>query len=301
MEINWFVYALIATIIWSVGAILLKFVRVRYVKSSIGYMVIIAPTAFFGLVFLLFDSFQMPSLKIIIYCIITSVCALVGYWLYLIAVHKEEISRITTLFGVGPLVTLILATIFLKEILTINNYLAFPLIIIGSMLISVKRVEERFTVSSGFILAFISIVLFSIQGIFFKLIAEENVNFVTMMIIREAGFITILPLLFILSKDIRKKTKDDLKQLNKKKIGLIYVIEAIGMTGLAFAYMAIQRGSISLVSLVNGTEALFVIVLASLISIFIPKMLKEAIDRKTITLKLVSALLMIAGLYLILI
>ena len=278
-----------------------KFIRVRYIRSPIGYMVIITPTVLFSLVFLLFDKFQLPSLKIIIYCLLTTVCALTGYWLYLNAIHKEEVSRIVTLFGIGPLITLILATIFLKEILTINDYLAFPLIIIGSMLISVEKIGERFTVSQGFILAFISIFVLSVQGIFFKLIAEENVNFVTMLLIREFGFIAIMLLLFIASKDIRKKTRDDLKQLNKKKLFLIYSVEIMGMTGLVFSYKAIQLGKISLVSLVQGTEALFVIVLAALISIFIPRLLKEELNKKTIALKLLSALLMIAGLYLIVI
>lgn len=299
MEITWFLFAIISTLMWSIGAILLKFVRIKYIKSSIGYLVIITPVALLSLVLLLFGELQIPSLKMAVYIFITSITALTGYWLYLIAIHKEEISRVATLFGIGPLMMVILATIFLKEVLTIKDYLAFPLIIIGSMLITVKKTEKRFKFSSGFILVFISMLFFSIQGLFFKLAAE--IDFVSMMVLRQLGFVVIVLLLFILSKEIRKKTREDLEQLNKKKLFLIYAVECIGMIGLAFSYLAIQRGPVSLVALTQGTQALFVIILVTLISIFMPKILKEVIDKKTITIKVISALLMLSGLYLIII
>ena len=297
MELTWFVFALTSTLIWSVGAIVLKFVRINYIKSPAGYLVITAPAALFGFVFLLFGEFHLPSLKAISYILITTVTALVGYWLYLTAIHKEEISRVTTLQGIGPLVMLILATIFLKEVLTIKDYLAFPLIIIGGMLISVKKVEERFRLSPGLVLILISIFFFSIQGLFFKLVAD--VNFATMIVIRQTGFLVIMPLFFIFSKKIRGKVKENLKQLNKRKLALMYIAEFIGMTGLVFSYLAIQRGPVSLVALVGGTQCLFVIILATFISFFMPHILKEKIDKKTIGLKITSALLMIAGLALI--
>jgi drug/metabolite transporter (DMT)-like permease len=122
-----------------------------------------------------------------------------------------------------------------------------------------------------------------------------------MIILRQLGFVVIIVPLFIFSKKIRKRTREDLKQLNKKKLFLMYAVEFIGMIGLVFSYLAIQRGPVSLVVLTQGTQALFVIILAALISIFMPGILKEEINKKTISLKIVSALLMIAGLYLIVI
>lgn len=297
MEISWFLLAFIATLLWAIVSITIKFVRVNYIKSPIGYLMITTPTTLFSLVFLLFDKFQMPSLKMIIFILISSISGLVGYWFYLVAIHKEEISRVTTLFGLTPLATLILATLFLNEKLTINEYLAFPLIMIGSMLISLKKEKKKFKLSFGFTLIFISIFLFSIQTTLLKLV--EQLNFVTLMIIREFSFIALLVPLYLLSKKIREKTKDDLNQLNKKKLSLIYVAECTGLIGLVFCYSAIQKGPVSLVSLINGTEGLFVIVLAALMSIFIPKILKEEINKKVISLKIISAVLMIIGLYLI--
>ncbi len=299
MALDWFVFALIATILWSIGAIIVKFVRVNYIKSSIGYIMITGPVAFLSLILLLFGKIQIPSAKMILFILISSIAGLTGYWFYLIALHKEEVSKIITLFGIQPLIILLLATFFLGEILTINDYLAFPLIIIGSMLLSVKKVGEKFKLSSTLILIFASMFFFSLMNFSLKLAAE--VDFVTVTILRQLGFLIILIPIFLLSKKIRKKTKEDLNQINKKKLILIYVGEFIAMSGMVFSYLAIQRGPLSLVTLVEGTESLFVIILAALISIFIPKILKEEITKKTISLKIISALLMIAGLYLIVI
>ncbi len=297
MEIAWFFFAIAATIIWSVSAVILKFVRVNYIKSTIGYLIITAPVTLFSLALLFFGKFNLPSLKMILLILVSAGLGIMTFWFYLESIHKEEVSRVTTFFGLSPLIVLILSTIFLKEVLTLKDYLAFPLIITGSMLISIKKVDERFALSTGMIMALFSIIFLGIQNIILKIISE--VDFVSMMLVREALFLGIFSSLFIFSRSIRKKTKEDLKQLNVKKMVLIYASECAGIIGMVFSYIAIQKGPVSLVSLIEGTESLFVIVFVVLISVFLPKILKEEITKKTITLKIISALLMIGGLYLI--
>jgi len=283
--------------VWSVGAIILKFVRVKFIKSPIGYMIIAAPATLFSLAFLFFGKFQFPSIKMMIYIFIAMIAALIGYWVYLKAIHEEEISRIVILQGLGPLVMLILASIFIREVLTIKDYLAFPLIIVGSILISFKKTKKRFSLSHGLKLILLSIFLFSVHSLLLKIVAE--VDFTSMMILRQFFYLFMVILIVIFSKQARNKAIDDLKQLDKKKISLIYVAEILGMGGMAFFYLAIQRGPVSLVSLVGGTQCLFVLVFVTLISIFFPKILKEEVNKKTIIIKIISIILMLIGLYLI--
>ena len=64
-------------------------------------------------------------------------------------------------------------------------------------------------------------------------------------------------------------------------------------------YLAIQKGPISLVSVVEGSETIFIFILTLIISVFIPKMFKEEIDKKTIIIKIASIMLTLTGLYLI--
>lgn len=281
MDLDWFFLALAATLIWAVCAIIVKFVRVNHIKSSAGYIVITAPTCFIGLILLFFGPLHIPSSKMVIYILINAIITLAGYWIYLVALHKEEISRVITLFGIKPVIVLLLATVFLKEVLSFKDYLAFPLVVMGSILIAVKK-KEKFKVSQGITLTLISIVLLSIGSIFLKLAAE--VDFVSMMIIRWFIMFFIIVAFFAFSKKVRKKTYEDIKQLNKKKLSLVYIAEFLGAVGMVLTYLAIQRGPVSLVNLVQSTEGLFVIVLAVLLSIFIPKILKEEITKKRLLL-----------------
>lgn len=297
MELNWFFFALTAVFLWSIAAIILKFVRVKYVKSVIGYMVITSPMSLVGLLLLFFGRIKIPSTTNMIYIVITALTGLTAYGLYIAAIHKEEISRVITLYNAIPLVTLLLATIFLREVLSVKDYLAFPLVIIGSFLISVKRKEKKLVLSKGIILVLISMVLFSVQAIILKL--ASGVDYVSLMILRWLIMFLFIVMLFLSSQNIRAKVKTTLEQLNKKKLGLIYAAESLGMIGFVFSYLAIQRGPVSLVSLTQGAESLFVILLTVLISIFMPHILKEEISKKTISLKIISALLIIIGLYLI--
>jgi len=297
MALDWFFFALTAVFLWSIAAIILKFVRVKYVKSVIGYLVITSPMSLLGLLLLFFGRVQIPSTKYIIYIILTAIIGLTAYGLYIAAIHKEEISRVITLYNAIPLVTLILATLFLKEVLSLKDYLAFPLVIVGSVLISVKREQKKLILSKGIILVLISIFLFSVQAIILKL--ASDVDYVSLMILRWLIMLFFIMILFLSSQNIRAKVKTTLEQLNKKKLGLIYAAESLGIIGFVFSYLAIQRGPVSLVSLTQGAESLFVILLTVLISIFMPHILKEEISKKTISLKIISALLIIAGLYLI--
>ncbi len=292
---DWIILALIATLLWSFGAVLCKIVRLNFIKNSISYLIISTPITLCGLIFLFFGEFIIPSVKIMSFIILSAISGIIGYWFYLEALHKEEISKTIIFLNMSPIFMLVFASIFLNEILELSDYLAFPLIITGGFLMSLDN--NRFRLSKGLFLLVISMIFFTIQNLFLKLSAESN--FVTITVIRQMFFLVLFPLIFIVSKKARESTKQDLKDINKKKISLIYLVEILGITGIAFSYMAMQRGPVSLVVLVEGIQPLFVFILALFLTIQFPKILKEEINKKTIIIKIISIILMLVGLYLI--
>lgn len=294
---NWIILVLVATLIWSITAIINKYVRVSYFENSLGYVIFIAPATLFALILLFFEPFVLLKGKFAILAILTGVVAIVGYYFYLEALHKEELSRVFILFGIGPLFILVLSTIFLKEVLTINQYIAFALIFIGSILISFRKIKEKIKLTFGFLLVLLSALLFSIQNVLLKYISE--INLTTMMIYRQFGVLISILFIFLVSSKARKYTKKVINDLNAKKTALVYSAEIIGMTGMFLIYLALQKGPVSLVTVLEGFETIFIFILTIIISIFLPKILKEEIDKKTIILKIVAISLMLGGLYLI--
>jgi len=294
---NWVILALIAVSLWSLQTILVKYFRVSYFENSLGYIIFLTPTIIYTLVLLFFEPFVILNFKEGMLAILSGVIALTGYYFYLEAIHKEEASTVTILQQIGPLFILILSTIFLKEILTIKQYIAFVLIFTGSVLMSFKKVEQKIRLRYGAGLVLISSFFFSIQGVLFKYLS--NINLATIMIYRQFGFFFLILLMLLISPKARSYTLKVMNNLNIRKKLLVYFSEMIGITGLFVVYLAIQRGPVSLVSVMGGFQPIFVLILTIIISLFLPKILKEAINKKTIIIKIISIVLMLGGLYLI--
>ncbi|MBW2989924.1 DMT family transporter [Candidatus Woesearchaeota archaeon] len=293
----WVIFVLAASFIWSITAIINRFCRVRYIESSIGYLIFIFPTCLFALITLLFEPFMFLPARETIFALSTGVLTTLGYYFYLEAIHKEELSRVYILFGVGPLFVLVLSSLFLKEALAIGQYIAFALIFTGSTLISFKRIEERIKLTFGALLVFLSSFAFAAQDIVFKHIS--SINLATMMIYREAGYILSIFLIILLFPSARRCTKKIIHDLNLKQTSLVYSAEIIGMIAFFFIYLAIQRGPVSLVKVTQGFETIFVFILVIFLSSFFPKILKEELSIKVISIKIAAIALMLAGLYLI--
>src|SRR3989338_5442410 len=294
---SWVIFVLDATLIWSVGSIISKFCRVSYIENSLGYLIFIAPTVLIVPLLLLFEPFVLLKSTEAFLAVLSGMIVTVGYYLYLEAIHKEELSKVFILFGTGPLFILVLSTIILKEVLTIKQYIAFASIFIGSTLVSLKKVDQKIKLTFGAILVLLSALFFAIHNVILKYISE--INLTTLMLYRESGFLMPILFIFILSPKARKHAKKVINDLNIKKTALVYSAEVLGITGMFLVYLAIQRGPVSLVTVLEGFETIFIFILAIIISLYFPKILKEKIDKKTIIIKIISITLMLGGLYLI--
>jgi len=294
---SWIILVLIATVIWAIGATINKFVRVRYIEKSLGYIIFVAPVFFFTFILLLFEPFYLLDFKEAILAILTGIAATLGYYLYLEALHKEELSKVFILFGTGPLFILLLSTIFLNEILTIKQYIAFALILIGSTLISFKKAKEKVKLTAGVLLVLLSAFFFSVRNVMLKYVS--NINLTTIMFYGEFGYLLSILVIFLLSPKARKYTKKVIKDLNLKQTALVYSAEIMGMSGTFFMYLAIQRGPVSLVTVTQGFEVIFIFIFTIILSTFFPRILKEEINMRIIAIKIISIILMLAGLYLI--
>ncbi len=294
---NWILLVLIAALLWAIMSIIHKYVRVEYFESSLGYLIFITPTVFYVSILLFFEPLILLSLKETAILLLTGVLIFFGGYFYIEAIHKEEVSRVIILYGVSPLIVLILSTIFLNEILTINQYMAFILIFIGSILISFRKIEEKIKLSTGALCVLVSSFFFSVHKVLLKYLSTINIT--TVMIYRELGYIITIIFILAFIPRSRQYTKKIIKDMNLKKTALVYLSEIIGITGMFFSYLALQKGPVSLVSVLEGFESVFILVMAIVISKSIPKILKEETDIKTISIKIISVVLMLGGLYLI--
>ena len=73
----------------------------------------------------------------------------------------------------------------------------------------------------------------------------------------------------------------------------------IDNAGTLFNTWALSLGPVALINAIGGIQSIFVFIIAILISIFAPKIIKEELDMKNVVLKIAALVLIVVGLLLL--
>ncbi|MEK6837406.1 MAG: hypothetical protein AABX69_02035, partial [Nanoarchaeota archaeon] len=107
-----------------------------------------------------------------------------------------------------------------------------------------------------------------------------------------AAFLLVLPKNF-------EHLKKHVVALTKKAAMLILAATVLTFLAELSFLFAIKNGPVALVSVVGGTQLMFLFVMTVIISKYFPNILKERIDRKALLTKSAAICLMVLGLYLV--
>ena len=126
---QWFILALIASILWAVVVIVDKFILTHYIKDAVSYQVFLTLTMLPFLISLLpFTSHNTnsstPTILPVIIILLGVTMGLV-YVLYNKALMIEEVSRVTPLFYLSPLFVLLFSFMFIGEGLSLRRYVGY--------------------------------------------------------------------------------------------------------------------------------------------------------------------------------
>lgn len=77
--------------------------------------------------------------KILIYGVISAVMVVLGSLLLYYMLNKGKASIVVPLSSIGPAITTVLAVLFLKEHLSINQIIGIVLVILGIILLSINN------------------------------------------------------------------------------------------------------------------------------------------------------------------
>lgn len=291
---NWIYFVLIAQGIWSITSLIDKFVISKgYIKNPAVYIVLnglMNVLLIFLFPFVGFEPLKLTDLLIGIFGGILFSASVVMYYK---AVQYEEISRIIMLFQLGPIFVLVLSFLFLGEVLAKNHFIGFLFLLGAGAMISYKKVNGSFKLSKAFYLMFISMFLSSIGFIVAKYIYSITNFWNAFLWLRISGF-TALSVLLVPS--IRKDSLKTFKAMKPKIKAMMIFKMVIDFSAFIFAGYALLNAPASLVSALSSSVLpLFVFMLALITSIYLPKLIKEGIDRKSIMIKLLAILLIIIG------
>jgi len=315
MLMQWFILALIASILWAVVVIVDKFILTHYIKDAVSYQVFLTLTMLPFLIFLLpFTSHSTNSstptiLPVII--ILLGVAMGLVFVLYNKALMIEEVSRVTPLFYLSPLFVLLFSFMFIGEGLSLRRYVGIGLMVFSAISVSVSlrgrnRDSHRqshshslhIALSPALLMILVLDIMNAGKDVISKLILS-HLDYLSYLFWFLLGNIAGRPFLLLIPHN-REKTLMIIKTLPPKVYLLSFISSSLAWAGYVLYFKAVSMTYISLVSAIPTTQPFLVFIFATLLGLFYPGLIEEKTDRRSLTIKGIAAVSVLIGAYLIL-
>ena len=197
----WVLFIFAAVIIWTISNIIAKVLVEKYFKN--GYILAII-AGIIGLVasvlifFLLgIETTSIFTTSLVLFAGVLYMGTLLVYFKTLVF---EEVSRVVPLFSFTPLFVLVLAAIFLNEVLSFGEYVGVFLIVIGAFLITTRKIE-KIKISKALWFMLFSTFLYAIVALIMKYVLTD-INYWTMFFWLSIG--AFIPTIFLWIKYYKK-------------------------------------------------------------------------------------------------
>lgn len=303
-----------------------KFLLSKRVHSSIVYAFYVCIWSFLNIV-ILFVDFWIPDAQGLALDLMAGLLFLVTLVFWYKALHQSEATRVVPIVGaLIPVFSFIFSFIFLGETLSERKLLAFAVLIIGGVLISVKHtrfyevnaVKERIKNVFGntfgklkaeynptkrlLINSVVSAFFFAAYYVLIKYIYMNQPFIGGFVWSRMGSFLGALLILVIPAwrEKIIKKTGK--KRHIKKTAGNLFFFFFVRlMAAIAFILLnrAISLGNVALINSLQGVQYAFLFIIVFFLSSKYPRIIKEEWGPSVILQKILGALLIIIGLYML--
>jgi drug/metabolite transporter (DMT)-like permease len=295
----WFLTALVAAIISSVGNIIDSHLLSKKMPSLPSFLIPMGLTQLIGgVVFLAI--FPFPANPDLMYILVACGAGLLnacGYLIILNSLRKSEVSRVIPVISSAPIFVALLSIPLLGEMLNLWQWFAIVITVAGAVLISLQmdgggrkaRLQKSF-----FILLLVALML-AVASIGFKY-ALEKISFWNMWGINGISIATV-----ILIYSVRKKNILELRNLNQRtrNILIIVVDVCLGITAGILGFKALEIGHVALVNALLNVRPAFVFIFSLVLSAFFPTVINDRLNKRTALIKFIAVTLMTVGIVII--
>ncbi len=295
---DWFLFALIGAASLAITGIVDKFILDKYVKSCYAYLislVLIQQIFTIGIFLIMGSGFVYPQS---LYAVAAGAAQVVLWASYLRALQVEETSRVAALVYVYPIFVFPAAFFFLGEALSLRDYAGGILLVMSALLVSYRPPVKGGPLILSPALKYM--LIFWLFSALYAVAAKYLLSFMDewhlIMWSSLGNLLMILPFLGI--KRIRDEAFGYLQGGMFLLTALVAdeIFDFLGRVVLIFAY---ALGSVALVSSVAALQPFLTLIYVITLGIFIPGVLTEELDSRTLALKLAAVFLIVMGVYLV--
>ncbi len=253
---------------------------------------------------------------ILMWSVLTGAAHIMALWLFFSALRGGEPSRIVPIAGSAvPVFTLVIAVTVLGEVLAAKQWGGVALLIIGGALLSISFGRAKKIPGSILLITLLAGLFFAAYFAGAKYLYDHSSPFLAVFVYGRffeslLALLVLGPLVWL--KRERRLPRDRLTILRgpKKKRSWVagrsilppafFVSNKVLAAGafLLQSY-AISLGSVTVVNALQGTQYLFVLLLAAAVSQFLPNLFKEELHRVALTQKLAGIAAVAVGLVLL--
>lgn len=303
-----------------------KFLLSKKVHSSIVYSFFVCIWSFGNILLLPIDPW-LPSVPWLALDLFAGLLFLVTLIFWYKALHQSEATRVVPIVGaLIPIFSFLLSFLFLGEALSGEQMLAFCILIIGGILISlkhtkfyeIKRVQERIKNVFGKFLgkiraeynptrrllvnSVVSAFFFAAYYVLMKF-AFNNQPFIGSFVWSRMGsflgallILTIPPWRAKIAKVGRSK-----KKVKRTAWNMVFFLSVRLMAAVAFILLnrAISLGNVALVNALQGVQYVFLFLMVFFLSAKYPKTIKEEWGGNVLLQKILGVVLISIGLYML--
>jgi drug/metabolite transporter (DMT)-like permease len=295
---TWLFFALLAPFLFALTNQIDKILLARYfthVKATtlLFYTVIVSALIAVGIVSFKpsvltvepLDAVLMFTAGVIFYFAITP---------FIKALSIEEASRVVPIFQIQPVLAYIFGVVLFNETLSVPQALAGAIIVAGALLINLDLDNRRRFKLVVFGLVTLSCLFYMLESVTFKFVGGHY-GFWDATFYQYLGTTVAGVFAFMVSRGYRADFKKVSKEGGIKVLAGATLSAMLSMGGrMAFNY-SLLLAPLVMVQLVQGMQAVFVLIIGTLLALFIPRHGKENISRKHMIQKIASIVIVLAG------
>lgn len=295
---SWIFLSLLAPLFWASSNFVDKYILGKYTKGIFDFVFFSTITSwiFFAGIFLFAGKPELDIFSLI--PIATGMILIYSYGFYGKALEQGDTSSLVILFKLIPVITVILAFTFLGQTLSSNEFLGFVIVLVGATIVSFEKSKGIFIKGFGMIL--IAILMWSIMTLLIDY-GLTKMSFLDYFMLDNLGSALAGLTMFIIPS-IRKQVIEGIRTARAGK----YIWFSWNNVLDFFGQMSIKKAlaiapSAGLVTVVMQVQSFYAILIGILLTLFIPHIIKEDISTSVLIKKFIGAVIMFAGVYILLV
>ena len=299
---TWLIIAVSSYFILAIVFLIDKYILTGPIQSPKIYAFYSGILSVLALLIIPFVDFYIPSDFQIIISLAAGALFVIGLVWFYRAIQLFETSRVVpAISGILPIFSFLLIYIFSLggESLSSSGFAAFFMIILGSVLITYKKINFTF---KSLLFSSITAFLFALYFVLTKYVFLEQTFWNGLIWIR-MGAIAAAFFMLIFVKEVKEEIVSR-RKIIPQKAPLLLLNQFLGAGGnlaLIWAIFLAPLAYISIVNALQGIQHVFLLIMTVFLSLKFPQILKEEISRKVVFQKIIAILLIGGGLALLVI